>query len=144
MHKYLTWLETADNGQGGGGAAAASAPVPAAVIAVPAGNPPVAKPVAPVAPAATPGPKPSKPTPTPPTRPGRSKKHRHRKESPIAQPVLADNIDVELVPWPAAPVPGPPQGGKLSRREWIMLGVGAGAVIFAGLVGMILALIFKG
>jgi serine/threonine protein kinase len=142
MRKYLTWLEAADNGQGGvGPQAAPPIPVPAAAQAVPAENPPLAKVISPVASAPSPEAKPGKITPTPPTRPPRSKKHRNRKDAPVAQPILANEIDVELVPWPAMPAAG--QGGKLTRREWILIGIGAGAVIFAGIVGMVLALIFN-
>ena len=63
-----------------------------------------------------------------------------------AQPALAD-IDVELVSMPVEqclPVREPPRKMSLTRREWILLGIGAGAVIFAGIVGMIVALIVKG
>lgn len=143
MRKYLTWLETADNGQGGGPAPVPAAPPVAAPVAVPAGGAPVAKPVAPAAPRS------SKPTPTPPTRPAHKKKHRHRREAtagvPVAQPAAAD-IDVELVPWPAGQMPAEASPRKLSltRREWMLLGIGAGAVIAAGIVGMILAMIFRG
>jgi serine/threonine protein kinase len=146
MGKYLTWLETADNGQG---APAPAAPAPvSAPLAIPAGGALQAKPVAPVVPQSEP--RPSKLTPIPPTRPAHKKKHRHRKASPggapIAQPAIASEIDVELVSWPAAQIPteGPVRKFSLTRREWMLLGIGAGAVIFAGIVGMVLALIFKG
>ncbi|HMF19540.1 MAG TPA: serine/threonine-protein kinase [Gemmataceae bacterium] len=147
MRKYLTWLETADNGQG---APVPAAPVPvSAPLAIPAGGAPQAKPVAPFVPPSEP--RRSKLTPTPPTRPAHhKKKHRHRKpisaEPPVAQPALSSEIDVELVSWPAAQLPteGPVRRSSLTRREWTLLGIGAGAVIFAGIVGMVLALIFKG
>jgi len=147
MHKYLTWLETADNGRG---APAPAAPAPAsAPLAIPAGGALQAKPVAPVVPQSEP--RRSKLTPTPPTRPAHhKKKHRHRKpisaEPLVAQPALSSEIDVELVSWPAAqfPTEGPVRRSSLTRREWMLLGIGAGAVIFAGIVGMVLALIFKG
>lgn len=145
MRKYLTWLEMGDNGQSN-----SPATVPAAVpaLALPVGGAPLAKPVAP--PALPAGSRPSKPTPTPPTRPPHGKKkHRHRKEAiaaPVAQPVMAADIDVELVSLPAGQfaTDGSPRKQPLSRREWMLLGIGAGAVIFAGVVGMILALIFRG
>ena len=149
LRKYLTWLETADNGQGGGSATApAAAPAPVPVLAVPAQNPPLAKPVAAVELPA--GIRPGKLTPTPPTRTSHGKKkHRQRKEgiaAPIVQPMIAADIDVELVSLPAGqfPAAGPPRKSSLTGREWLLLGIGAGAVIFAGAVGMILALIFKG
>jgi serine/threonine protein kinase len=146
MRKYLTWLETADNGQGASVAAPASPAPASAPLAIPAGSAPLGKVVAPVVPS---GPRPSKPTPTPPTRPHDKKKHRHRKAHPavlVAQPVMASEIDVELVSWPAGQVPteGPVRKSSLTPREWMLLGIGAGAVIFAGIVGMTLALIFKG
>jgi serine/threonine protein kinase len=150
MRKYLTWLEAGDNGQGGTPAPVlASSPAPVPALALPVGSPPLAKPISPPAPQA--GPRPSKPTPTPLTRPPHSKKkHRHRKETPagapVAQPAIAD-IDVELVSLPVEqflPAQEPPRKLSLTRREWILLGIGAGAVIFAGIVGMIVALIVKG
>jgi hypothetical protein len=53
-------------------------------------------------------------------------------------------FDVELLPVPAsAPVP---QRGLLviTNRDWFFLALGAGGVIFAGLVGFALAWILRG
>ncbi len=60
---------------------------------------------------------------------------------PTAQPALVKNIedyDVELV---AAPPPGKeapplPSAWHISRRDWVFMGIGAGAVIAAGCLGI--------
>ena len=51
-------------------------------------------------------------------------------------------MDVELVPVNAL-ANTPQQAGGLTKRDWILLGVGAGAVIFAGILGMVIALILR-
>src|SRR5262249_30359767 len=70
---------------------------------------------------------------------------------PGGAPPRPAEFDVELVPTapvraPAAPVGAPApasRGFLLTRREWALVGVGAGAVTFAVLVGMVLAWILR-
>jgi hypothetical protein len=51
------------------------------------------------------------------------------------------DIDVELVAVEDKTPGG--RGLSLNSRDWILLGIGAGGVILAGLLGMVLALIFR-
>jgi serine/threonine protein kinase len=53
------------------------------------------------------------------------------------------DIDVELVP---LPTPGSSAEGWLgfSQRDWLFLGIGAGAVLLVVLVGLLIAVIFRG
>ncbi|MCI0637546.1 MAG: serine/threonine protein kinase [Gemmataceae bacterium] len=145
LKKYLTWLE-AENGAKHGDVAQ---PLPQA---------------APL-PMATPTARVSKKTPVPPTmsahhdragaRPHgkKRKKHKHRAHDsyPTAQPAAPANparpefnpneIDVELVPLSAL-TPLMDGGAKwlgMAKRDWILLGMGAGAIVFAVVLGIILA-----
>jgi serine/threonine protein kinase len=147
LRKYLTWLETHNNGEGK--EAPGLAPVPAAA-ALTSRQPASQNP----APAAQPVPKPTKPTPVPPTRRPHSKKHKRHKRSAAAKTVKApagavpallnnpaEEFDVELIPAYLLPsMPSAGRGLRLSKREWIILGIGAGSVIVAVVLGMILAL----
>jgi serine/threonine protein kinase len=126
LKKFLTWLETDGDGEA---ETRAPASAPAAVAA------PVA------APAARPG----KLTPVPPTRSPKAKRRGEKPApaAPVAQPppvalpaAPPDDIDVELVPIAAQPADVPVRGLRLSRRDWMLLGLGAGAVILFGLLGM--------
>jgi hypothetical protein len=49
-------------------------------------------------------------------------------------------VDVELLAVDEKSTAG--RGFSLNRRDWILLGIGAGSVILAGLLGMVLALLF--
>lgn len=166
MRKYLTWLETGGNGQDASPALAAPALAPAAAQPIkreseppaPAAAPPVAArsdsrqvPVK-AAPAAQPVPAPKE---------SKGGKHKKKKKHaapaavlvsrphappPAATPAgpapgqvasLAD-VDVELVPLEQLKAPS---GKGLGRRDWILLGAGAAAVIAAGVIGIIVKLI---
>jgi serine/threonine protein kinase len=122
MRKYLTWLETgADGGEASSaGAAGRSAKTPQSLK-----KPVLRTPV----------------TPVPPTRKPHSKKHRRKRSALHAGPGKARGapmeFDVELVPEAAVrkePVPARSRG--LTRRDWLLLGIGAGAVVIAGAVGL--------
>ena len=54
----------------------------------------------------------------------------------IAKPIAP----VELV---AAPQPAPQGLLRLTNRDWLLLGLGAGAVILAGVVGLVLAMMLR-
>jgi serine/threonine protein kinase len=138
---YLTWLEKSGNGQGEPAAAepppaesaARKSPEPAApaAAAAKAAAPPVAKPTP--APAGQPAPPPAGIATT-----RRSKRHQRRPTPAPAAPARVEEsketFDVELVPVvPPAAAPEPrllapsPRFG-LSRRDLIMLGMGAGGL----------------
>jgi serine/threonine protein kinase len=121
MRKYLTWLE-ADNG-----GPAETAPTNRAQSAK--------------------GPRKSlrtPPTPVPPARKQPGKKHRRRKsalhtaagKAPAETP---PQIDVELVPALPSYTEPPRAGWRLTRRDWVFLGIGAGAAVAAGAVGLLFA-----
>jgi serine/threonine protein kinase len=137
------------------------AAIPIAAVPLPAGAGSAAAPVAQLVPPTVPA-KPAVATaPLPGERHQRSakkNKHQRKHERPpaspkrvaqpaplVAAPAPAANavmdIDVELVTVPDSKPAA--RGFSLSRRDWILLGVGAGSVIFAGLLGMVLALIFR-
>ncbi len=90
------------------------------------------------------------PVPAPHKHPSRkSKKHKRRSALAAAgaaapqAPVRPANFDVELVAAPppqAAPDAAPAKGRfRLTNRDWLLLGLGAGSVILAGVLGVILA-----
>jgi serine/threonine protein kinase len=139
MRRYITWLET---GKDDADKEPVPAPVAAGPLAVPA-VPTLAPPVPPrqVAPA--------QPAPSPAHREkGRKhKRHKHRAAAvapvaPFAVPMNANDFDVELVTLPPSPQAVPP-GLGLSRRDWLLLGAGAGGVILAVLLGWGLAVVIK-
>jgi serine/threonine protein kinase len=150
MRNYLTWLETAPPEPE---LAPASPPPP-----VQAANhqPPTAQDLANV-PSAKPLANPvrsSRPTPIPSLRPAserkKQRKHRHAKHSsvPIALPAPMagpQEFDVELVPLPGgsplAPAPALPSQKifGLTGREWVLMSIGAAALTFAVILGVIIA-----
>jgi len=166
LRKFLTWLEAGDDQKT---VAPAAAPVIPAAFAVPAGLADSAVPAvaSPVAASATPvAVKVATPVPSPGGTPAgtvdkgqrSSKRHKHQRRpdaprSPTnvksAPPVAAVaapanvvmDIDVELVNVDASRPAG--RGWSLNRRDWILLGIGAGSVILAGVVGMVLAMMFR-
>jgi serine/threonine protein kinase len=153
MRRYLTWLET---GSDSPEKETRPPPIPAA---------PVATPVAPPVPRLQESPAKAAPKPAEVHR-HRGKKHRRHKyfdettaaltnpPAPVALPVAplevpdqTEQFDVELVSAPA-PLLAPPPSAKatglgLSRRDWLLLGIGAACVIFAVLVGWGLAVAFR-
>jgi serine/threonine protein kinase len=157
MRKFLTWLETG-NGEGpptatpvGSSQPPAATPALAGVApaAGPAKGPANPRPPAQPAPAkgdkAAPKPKPTAQTPVPPTRKQHGRKHKRRKSAlhraAQAAPALeSQQFDVELVPitGPVMAQPAPAPGWKPNRRDWVMLGIGAGAAIVAGLFGILI------
>jgi serine/threonine protein kinase len=152
MRKFLTWLETGNGEDSPAAPAAPPAAIPIAAGPAPAPAPPkgalVPRPSAQAIPAkiekAQAKPQPTAPTPAPSTRKHPSKKHRRRRSAvhpPPAMivPVNEEEFDVELVPATVA-VPAqtaPVKRGKLSRRDWMLLGTGAGAAIVAGILGIL-------
>jgi hypothetical protein len=143
MRSYLTWLEAAP----GAGAKEAEA-APSRAVAAPAA--PLAQPVSP--------PPPPTAVPVPARHEAARKQRRHKRGKvrsgrppalpeqagvpPVALPAAPAEFDVELVPLnPAAVPPTAPQaaGPGLSRRDWMLLGIGAAAVIVAMSIGMVLA-----
>lgn len=64
---------------------------------------------------------------------------------PKPAPTVEAGVDVELIPAdePAAPVPRWQAWLPRNRREWLLVALGAGSVVFAGLLGMLLAMIFR-
>lgn len=156
MRKYLTWLEASDEDK--------DEPPRTAPVVPPAFAAPTAGAATAVAPASIPAsqPSPSRPTatPAPPTKTApalaavkKSKRSGSSRPIPTTQSMPAKptssprlqsaaEVDVELVT-ATLPVPAPgwkrwlPQNG----REWIMVGIGAGSVVLAGLLGMIIAML---
>jgi serine/threonine protein kinase len=144
MRKYLTWLETAP-----GAEAKEAEPAPPRAVAAPVA--PLAQPVCP------PARKTAEPAPA--HHEAARKQRRHKKRTgarpghvaatrepagapPVALPAAPAQFDVELVPLNPAAVPSAaPQapGPGLSRRDWMLLGIGAAAVIVAMSIGMVLA-----
>jgi eukaryotic-like serine/threonine-protein kinase len=148
MRKYLTWLETDKNGEDKDAAAEPGQQTPVPALLPSAARTP--------RPGATPPPKPGTPPGTAPAEERKhhhhGKKHRRHKHpagggvpgSSVAAPpesaARVPEIDVELLP--AAPpqlAPAPAKRGLLSNRDWLMLGLGAGAVILAMVLGWVLA-----
>jgi serine/threonine protein kinase len=156
LKTYLNWLESEHD------IAPPAAPVaparPASPPAKPAAVTPTAtKPVAaPVVAANASAPANSKPS----RDKKREKKHKRQHSpaqaagsppptvaatKPVASPAAGGEFDVELLP--ATPKAKPRQGmaalvPALSQRDFVMLGIGAGSVVFVGVIGMILAKIF--
>jgi serine/threonine protein kinase len=124
LKKYLTWLEmapeTRDNGEP---PAAAPAAEPVRAQAAKSGRR--------AAPAAA-GTAQGAPTPA-----------RRKRLSPSASPT-AGEFDVELLPGPILATPPRPNIFRITNRDWIFLALGAGAVIFAGSVGFVLAWLLRG
>jgi serine/threonine protein kinase len=130
LRRYLTWLETAGNGEAKEAAAQRGKSPRANALPVPAAR----------------------------RHHSSKKQHKRRKRSgsshnmhlpppppgaaPAARPT---EFDVELVPTPPpAPVAlGERQGIRLTKREWALIGIGAGAVTIAVLVGMTLAMVLR-
>ena len=139
LRKFLTWVETDKNGEGGAPATGGhKTPVPGPVPGTQRAPRPSATPP-PMAPAE--GGERKHPQ-------GSKKQKRHKHLGGAGAPVAAApapaagvaEIDVELVPAAPPPVaPAPEKGGFLSARDWVMLGIGAGSVIVAGIVGFVLA-----
>jgi serine/threonine protein kinase len=115
MRKFLTWLET-DNGS------------PPAAPKKP--GKPKSKGVAPQPP----------PLPGPPGRKPHAKKHKRKRSGLHPDPGPAEEFDVELVPV-VLPRADDGPAWSLSRRDWVMLGLGAGAVVAAAGVGMLVSLV---
>jgi serine/threonine protein kinase len=134
MRSFLTWLEMGDE-------AAPAAPKPAAPI-------PTARPVAaaaPVAPAVAPvvarAPVPVPPAVKPAEKPPKKRRRHGAKTPPQAVPVAkegAADFDVELLP---SSTPAEQSGlfPQINRRDFVFLGVGAGSVLIAILVGWVVA-----
>jgi serine/threonine protein kinase len=135
LRKYLTWVET-DEQSKQAARPGPSAPTPVPVVVVGGA-----------------GPSPSTPTGKKAGQGKGAHKHKkHRRHKHQAAPVSvavspppagsapatpggAAAFDVELVP------ATPPARGKfrLSNRDWLLLGIGAGSVVLAGVVGFVLA-----
>jgi eukaryotic-like serine/threonine-protein kinase len=60
------------------------------------------------------------------------------------KPPSSAEFDVELLPMPALPSVPRPRWFTITNRDWFFLAVGAGGVIFAGMVGFALAWLFRG
>jgi serine/threonine protein kinase len=147
MKKYLTWLETSNaNGENPGPATAQlplALPVPTPVPA----KGPASKP--PVLPNDSNKPMPPEAIPIAPARRQHGKKHKgkgHAGPPPSVKRVKAvpaEDFDVELVPavMPVEDNPEPGRAWGLSRRDWILLGIGAGAALVAVGVGVLLHVI---
>jgi eukaryotic-like serine/threonine-protein kinase len=146
MRKFLTWLETDNNGKDAPAESSQPTPVPGPLPAAARAPRPGATP--PPKPGTPPGPAPAEER----KHHHHAKKHRRHKQpaapgasgpgvaAPPAPAARVPEIDVELVP--AAPpqlAPAPQKKGLLSNRDWLMLGVGAGAVILAVVLGLVLA-----
>lgn len=155
MRKFLTWLETSSLDGTAPEPMAAPPPKP------PSGNMPAAPmpavaaaPVSPM-PAAVPTAPVVRSKPAPSTRPGhkKHKKHRHKhpaagQPAPVATPagVEEEQFDVELVAMPpaAAPVVSKPESKRLfglSKREWTLIGIGAGVLLLVGIIGAVVGVL---
>ena len=138
LRKFLTWLETDKDGEG-------RAPT------APNQKTPIPGPM----PGAARTPRPSAtPLPKEPVAASKGehkhhhgakkhKKHKHHGGSggPVATkpaPAAAAEIDVELVP-ATSPGVSEKRGFRLSNRDWLLLSIGAGSVILAGIIGFVLA-----
>jgi serine/threonine protein kinase len=73
----------------------------------------------------------------------RHKRHKHRADRAARKANGPPQIDVELVAVPAPVLPSARPKSSLSRRDWMLLGLGAGGVVLAVLVGMILAFVLQ-
>ncbi len=165
LRRYLTWLEA-------GGEEVPAAP-PAVAAPATAATPVVVAVTAPAQPASAAAPVaraaagmpvaqavPARTAPAQPARPEKSKKPKRLREreagyAPVAQPgprtalptaapssppaAALVEFDVELVP--ISSLAG--QGWQLSGRDWLLMGIGAGAAIIAMLVGLGLAIMLR-
>jgi eukaryotic-like serine/threonine-protein kinase len=132
LRRYLTWLETSSNNDRDGSPAQAAAPSP---------KPPLAIPVAAQPPAERAG------------RRHGSKKHKRHKHAKAgaagAHPQAAarpEQFDVELVPATIPPGAVTAQAARpairLSKREWLLVGIASGATLLAVIVGIVFAKYF--
>jgi serine/threonine protein kinase len=148
MKKYLTWLETGNaNGEDAGQVAAAlplALPVPTPVSGKgPGASRPTARPASPKD---SKNPTPPAAIPVTPARRHHGKKHKGKKHAgpapsaKVSSALPVEEYDVELVPTVVAPTeePEPGRGRGLSRRDWFLLGIGAGAALVAAGVGVLL------
>jgi serine/threonine protein kinase len=125
-------------------------PVQAVSATVPTPVPPRASPaVAPPPAAAEIRPKKHKQKPKHAVPAGKREVPRSASPVPAAVPAAAAvplDFDVELVSVTGGHAGASPRrkATGLSRRDWLLLGIGAGSVILAGAVGMILAIVLKG
>jgi len=160
LSKYLTWLE-----MGAKEEPKEELVVPEAVMApfpVPVATPasPGVLPVAQTMPAPPLVAPPVKPGTAPASAPRERKKHRRHRQRSDEPPAMAavapaatfavpavaaassEDIDVELVPMDAPELVST-RGPGLSRRDWLLLGFGAAAVLAAVLLGWVLAVAFQ-
>jgi serine/threonine protein kinase len=156
LKTYLNWLESEHDiapPPAAPAPPARPAASPAKPVVTPTATKPIAAPVVAVNASAPPNSKPSRDK-------KRDKKHKRQHSAaaaavsappavaatkPIASPAAGGEFDVELLP--ATPKPKPRRGmavlvPALSQRDFVMLGIGAGSVVFVGVIGMILAKIF--
>jgi serine/threonine protein kinase len=142
MKKYLTWLETDNaNGRSGGSARPpADVPAPATV------KRPAARPAS--APEENQNALPPLAIPLPAARQHHAKKSRGKRSETrkssgrSSRTISAKDIDVELVPAVVPKAESPPaRGWRLSRRDWLLLGLGAGAALAAVTAGVVLHLV---
>jgi serine/threonine protein kinase len=139
MRSYLTWLEMSKSSPEG---SPPPAPSPEAAVSAVASDPNQAITDRPLKPA---------PVSTPEGRPKHSRsRHKHHAKKPkphlappAAEPKVAEpapNWDVELVPTlPLLETAVAIRSFVLTRRDLLMLGIGAGSVTAAGLIGMAVA-----
>jgi len=146
MRSFLTWLEKDD--EVGAKAAAAPSPPKAAPVAQAVAPKPTAAAVARSAAGAAPAAKTAKTAPTarPDTDKPRARKSRRsdRKAVPVAVPLAKGDgsIDVELLPAGSAVRKTASASflPRLTRRDFIVFGLGAGSVLVAILLGWLVAL----
>jgi eukaryotic-like serine/threonine-protein kinase len=162
MSSYLTWLEREANSVEAKHAAAEKAEQPEKAAPAPAAKPSAPTKPVPAVPAAAPAPVAVAPVKEPArTRPdgsgqrtaaGLKPSARETKEMKLVQPVEESatvlepepEFDVDLVPVGAVnrPPAMPRDNLRLSRRDFLFFGIGAGTVIFALAVGKVLAWLF--
>jgi serine/threonine protein kinase len=125
MRKYLTWLETGGNGESAASPERVEAQGPA--VPEPSGK--------------------AIPSSAASAKKHRSKKHKRRKSGLATAKIKnagreTEHFDVELVPAAALrkpPAQVPESVWHLTRRDWVLLGIGAGAAIAAGAIGWLVA-----
>jgi serine/threonine protein kinase len=143
LRKFLTWVEM--NDPSGSKERAPKKSDPAVALPAPTKGDKRADPSAPAGgsrPTAVPIAAPVQESPSR----QRSKKHRRRHGAGVAiaptapLPALAraEEFDVELVDIPQPRTTPTRPGRRLSNRDWLMLGIGAGCVIIAGVIGAVL------
>jgi serine/threonine protein kinase len=143
LRKFLTWVEMNDTGDSKERPRKAEPAVaqPAALTSSrrePESPVPIARPAA--APAVS--------VRDLPDRPGKKQRKHKRSALPVAapgtapSPARAEDFDVELVTV-APPTAAPPTSRGLTNRDWLMLALGAGCVIVAGVAGAVLARVFE-